>query len=231
MDPDKEPWAWELERRFPARPEHGEGPYGVLQSGQSVMVATITPEMFEGSRRDPEYIRLVRQLGLVSYIGVPLSAHGETFGVLSLLMSESSRHYTDLDLRLAEEVGRRAGVAIDNARRHHAAIDSLNMLDAMLDASPVGLAFVDRDLRYVRVNPTLAALHDLPIEAHLGRRVRDVLPAWAARLEPLYQRVLATAEPILDQTLSLPAPGGGTYELLVSCFRCATPRERFAGSG
>jgi two-component system, cell cycle sensor histidine kinase and response regulator CckA len=231
VDPDKEPWAWELEHRYPSRPEHGDGPYAVLQSGQAVLVAAITPEMFEGSRRDPEYVRLVRQLGLVSYIGVPLSAHGEVFGVLSLLMSESGRHYTDLDLRLAEEVGRRAGVAIDNARRHHAAIDSLNMLDAMLDASPIGLAFVDRALRYVRVNPALAALHGLSIEAHLGRRVREVLPAWAASLEPLYERVLATEEPILDRTLSLPGPDGGTYELLVNCFpvRDASRQVRWIG--
>ena len=231
IDAAREPWAWELERRFPARPEHGDGPYAVLRSGQSMLVPTITPEMLAASPRNPEYIRLVSQIGLVSYIGVPLVAHGQIFGVLSLIMSGSGRHYDETDLRLAEELGKRAGVAVDNARRHYAAVDSLNMLDAMLAASPVGQAFVDRELRYVRVNPALAALHGLPAEAHLGRPVREVLPEWAPVLEPLYHHVLDTAEPVLERTISVPAPDGTRYELLVSCFpvRDARGQVRWVG--
>jgi PAS domain S-box-containing protein len=218
VDPSKESRAWELERRFPSSPEDDAGPYAVLRSGRPMLIPVITPEMFDQSLRDPEYLRLVQALGPVSYLAVPLLAHGQVFGVLSLVMAESGRHYSELDLRLSEELGQRAGVAVDNARRHHSAVASLNMLDAMLDASPVGQAFLDRELRYVRVNPALAALHGLPIPAHLGRLAREVLPAWAPVLDPLYQQVLTTGEPVLERTLSVPAPAGGEYELLVSCF-------------
>ncbi len=132
--------------------------------------------------------------------------------------TDSERQYAEADLRVAEELGQRADVAVDNARRHHAPVESLSMLDAMLASSPVGHAFVDRDLRYVRVNQALATLHGVSIEAHLGRPVREVLPTWAPVLEPLYSEVLTTAQPVLDRELLVPSPSGNRYELLVNCF-------------
>lgn len=56
--------------------------------------------------------------------------------------------------------------------------------------SPVGKAFLDRDLRYVAVNRTLAAFNGVSAEDHIGRTVRDVLPDAFPTLEPLLQRVL-----------------------------------------
>ncbi|MEO8226729.1 MAG: PAS domain S-box protein, partial [Gemmatimonadota bacterium] len=217
-DATREPWAWELERRFPATRAAGGGAYQVLDSGESSFVPVITPEMIAASAHDPEYIRIIGELGLVSYIGVPLAAHGQVFGVLSFVTSDSSRHYTTADLRLAEALGQRAGAAVDIARRHRETVESANMLAAMLTASPVGQAFVDRDLRYVAVNPALAALHGVPVDEHFGRAIRDVLPVWADPLEPMHRAVFETGQPVLDRELTLPAPGGGEYHLLVNCF-------------
>ena len=230
VDQAQEAHAWELARRFPPDPEH-DGGYAVLRSGEPMLVREITPEMFDDPRRDPELTRLLRALDLRSYMGIPLSSHGKVFGVLSLLTSQSGRLYDEADLNVAEQLGRRAGVAVDNAGRHHAAIESLNMLDAMLTASPVGHAFVDESLCYVRVSPTLAALHGIPLDDHLGRRVEEVLPAWAPALAPLYREVLATERPLLDRMLTVPRPDGGTYELLVNCFpvRDAAERVRWIG--
>ena len=56
-------------------------------------------------------------------------------------------------------------------------LETLALLDSMLSNAPIGFAFLDRELRYVRVNEFLANLHDLPIVAHLGRRPTDVYPA------------------------------------------------------
>ena len=220
VDPEREAWAWELERRFPADPASGEGVYNILRTGESLFIPDVTPDMYEVSTRDPEYVRLVRELGLTSYIGVPLTAHGQVFGVLSLVTSErdSGRHYSAADHRLAQALGERAGTAVDNARRHHDAIESVNRLDAVLAASPIGQAFVDRELRYVHVNATLAALHGVPIENHLNRPIHDVLPGWARELEPLFRQVFETGQPVLDREIALPAPDGGQFQLLVSCF-------------
>jgi PAS domain S-box-containing protein len=232
VDPTMESRVWELQRRFPPRVEDPQGIYDVFRTGRSMLVPSITPEMYAAGAPDPEFVGLVRQLGPVSYVGVPVAAHGAVFGVLSLVMSASGRHYGEAELKVAKELGRRAGVAVDNARRHHSAVESLNMLDAMLAASPVGHAFVDRELRFVRVNPALAALHRRPIHQHLGRTIGEVLPPWAPYVEPLCREVLETGHPVLERTISVPAPGGeDSYELLVTCFpvRDATGEIQWIG--
>jgi PAS domain S-box-containing protein len=65
-------------------------------------------------------------------------------------------------------------------------------------AAPVGLAFVDTQLRYVSVNDSMAEIDGVLAEAHLGRTIREVLPRLADVIEPIYRRVLATGEPVID---------------------------------
>lgn len=72
-------------------------------------------------------------------------------------------------------------------------------LEGLLAAAPIGIAFLDHDLRYVRLNEALAAMNGTRPEEHLGRTIREVLPAAAADyLEPLLRRVLETGEPIVN---------------------------------
>jgi len=72
------------------------------------------------------------------------------------------------------------------------------MLDGLLAAAPVGLALVNRDLRYVRVNPALATINGVSVEACLGRRVCEVVPALADVVEPLLRRVLQSGETLVN---------------------------------
>ncbi|MBV9850940.1 MAG: SpoIIE family protein phosphatase [Armatimonadetes bacterium] len=101
------------------------------------------------------------------------------------------------------------------------------LVEALLSAAPVGFALLDRDLRYVRVNPALARLNGLPAEAHQGRRPADVIgaDAWRAR-EPLCRRALA-GEAVLDQDLSgeSPAYPGEIRHFLVSYYPVPTMGE------
>ncbi|WP_228556737.1 ATP-binding protein [Myxococcus sp. AB025B] len=74
---------------------------------------------------------------------------------------------------------------------------SLALLDALLAAAPLGMAFLDLDLRYLRINQTLADINGAPPEAHLGRTFRQMQPPELADLmEPLLLRVLRTGEPL-----------------------------------
>ncbi len=98
--------------------------------------------------------------------------------------------------------------------------ETLSLLDAMLSSAPIGFAFYDRKCRYVRVNEHLARMHGLPIEAHLGNRLRDLLPPGASPnladlTENLVSKVVETGQPIPDQELSGTAPdekGARTYQ-------------------
>jgi PAS domain S-box-containing protein len=78
----------------------------------------------------------------------------------------------------------------------------LEEIETIYDSARVGLCVFDREMRWVRINEHLAEINGLPAEAHLGRTPGELLPEMAAKLEPLFQRVLATGETIRDVELS-----------------------------
>ncbi|MBO0799026.1 MAG: PAS domain-containing protein, partial [Blastocatellia bacterium] len=70
-------------------------------------------------------------------------------------------------------------------------------LSTIYSTAPVGLAFVDTNLRYVSINDELAEFDGSPAEEHIGKSLREVLPGLIDIIEPLYQRVIATGEPMV----------------------------------
>ncbi len=69
---------------------------------------------------------------------------------------------------------------------------------------PVGLCFLDCDLRYLLINDWLAALNGIPADDHLGRRVSEILPDVAAGVESQLRSVIETGEPIIGGTVDAP---------------------------
>ena len=49
-------------------------------------------------------------------------------------------------------------------------------LEQLYDHAPVGLCFMDCELRFVRINKQMAAINGAPVEAHIGRTLRDIIP-------------------------------------------------------
>jgi PAS domain S-box-containing protein len=83
------------------------------------------------------------------------------------------------------------------------------LFDVVGEGAPVGLALVDTDLRFVRINSALCAINGRPRELHIGRRLDDVLPEMASVLVPIYQHVLESGEPVLERELTAEQPGTG----------------------
>ncbi|HET9452415.1 MAG TPA: ATP-binding protein [Aggregicoccus sp.] len=81
--------------------------------------------------------------------------------------------------------------------------ETLALLDSILDTAPVGLSFVDRDLRFVRINRLLAAINGVPVEHTVGRTLREVIGDDMADLvEPVYRHVFESGEPVLERELA-----------------------------
>ncbi len=117
VNPEKAAWGWELQRRYPTLPDAPHGVAAVLRTGKSEWAAVITEEMLAGAARDEEHGRILREIGFTSAMIVPLIAGGTVFGAISFVATkESERIYTPEDLYFAEEIGRRAALAIENAR-------------------------------------------------------------------------------------------------------------------
>ena len=97
----------------PASPESA---HQVIRTKTPALVPLVTDEMIVAATRgDEERLRLVRSLGLVSYMCVPLVAHGRTLGALTFATAESQRRYTEQDLAFAQDLAHRAALAVDNA--------------------------------------------------------------------------------------------------------------------
>jgi PAS domain S-box-containing protein len=85
------------------------------------------------------------------------------------------------------------------------AAETLTLLETLQSTAPVGIGFVDRDYRILRMNETLASVNGLPLEEQLGRAVREVVPELWPQLEPMYRHVLDTGEAVVNQEVEGPS--------------------------
>ena len=94
------------------------------------------------------------------------------------------------------------------------------VLDALFADAPIGLAFWDRELRYQRINPQLAAMNGPSVEEHIGRTPSEILPELGPRLEKICRRVLDTGTAVRDLDLEgqTPSAPGVTRHWLASYF-------------
>jgi PAS domain S-box-containing protein len=120
-DPKKVELAYELQERYPTDPDAPYGIPNVLRTGEPEMMEEIPEELIEQAARDEGHREMLRELGLKSYMVVPLAARGRTLGAISFVSAESGRRYGQADLDLAQELARRAGLAVDNARLYEEA--------------------------------------------------------------------------------------------------------------
>lgn len=79
-----------------------------------------------------------------------------------------------------------------------AASQSHALLDTLIRVAPVGVAFFDLELRFVRINERMAELNGLPVAEHIGRRLSDLVPILGATVEPLMRQVISTGEAVLN---------------------------------
>jgi PAS domain S-box-containing protein len=101
----------------------------------------------------------------------------------------------------------RARLLREAQEAHAQAERNLGLLDTLLRTAPVGLCFLDRELRYVRANQVLADINGVPLEQTEGRTLYEVVPQVAANLEPIYRRIFETGQPLLHLEVTAPAPG------------------------
>jgi PAS domain S-box-containing protein len=115
-DPAKERFAWELDSRYPTRPDAPTGVAAVIRTGSTEVATDVTDEMITASAVDAEHAEIILGLGIRGGIVAPLRARGRTLGAITFVAAESERMITRDDVDLVEELARRAGLSVDNAR-------------------------------------------------------------------------------------------------------------------
>jgi PAS domain S-box-containing protein len=135
--------------------------------------------------------------------------HGEIIGITCASIDITDRKQVELALRQSETT-----------------------LSAFIASSPIGIAFFDRDLRYVHANDALAAINGVPLSEHLGRTFWEVLPEWAPVVAPVLERVMQTQEPLLNQeVVGATHPADVVRHALVNYFPVCLPDGQLLGLG
>ena len=135
-DPTRESQGREWLRTHPADAGALHGIYEVIRTGEPEYLNDVSQELL--ARNDQ--IRELHALGLRSAIIVPLKARDRTLGAITLVMMDSGRSYEQADVERANELGLRAGLAVDNARLYHEAQRAVRLREDVL-------AIVSHDLR------------------------------------------------------------------------------------
>jgi PAS domain S-box-containing protein len=116
VDPERVALARKLRAAYPVALYEPGGMGEVIRGGPSVLASDIPDEALVAYARDEEHLRLLRAVGFGSFMIVPVRAGGERLGALTLVRTDPVRKFSPADLELAEELGRRAGTALLNAR-------------------------------------------------------------------------------------------------------------------
>jgi PAS domain S-box-containing protein len=100
--------------------------------------------------------------------------------------------------------------------------------NAFFDASPAGMAILDRDLRFVRINETLARINGRAVADHVGQPIERAAPDLPASVLPLMREVLVTGRGLHNVELPARAPAqpGRDSHWLVSFFPIYTHSAR-----
>ncbi len=102
-----------------------------------------------------------------------------------------------------------AGTSTDVTARKQAQeekMQTLRLLDTLLTHAPVGFAYFDLDLRFVRINERLAEINGFPAAAHLGRHIGEIVPKLAPFVREVTDRILATGEAVSDHEFTGETP-------------------------
>ncbi len=115
-DPAMEPLVTELGLRYTPERFPGHPAAGVLRGEPSTVAVDMPDDIINAIASDPQHLEIFQLLDYASHMCVPLEARGRVLGALTLVSAGSGRVFGQSDLALAEEFGRRAALAIDNAR-------------------------------------------------------------------------------------------------------------------
>ncbi|MEH2175779.1 PAS domain S-box protein [Nostoc sp.] len=152
---------------------------------------------------EPVFLRSPQaaKVGFKAGFGVPILAGNQVLAVL-VFFKRSSVLVDRRLLLLVSAVAAQLGGLIERKTLEQELALREARLNAFFSSAPVGMNIVDNQLRFVQINQLLAEINGLPQQAHIGKTIHEVLPDIAPLVEPIYQQVLITGQPIINQELS-----------------------------
>jgi PAS domain S-box-containing protein len=147
IDPAKEELVRQLHDQYAPAPGESHPIIQMMDTKASVLIKDIGDKEIASLVRDEAHREILRRLDFKSYMVVPLVARGRLFGAMTFATSAGKRPYTEDDLSLAEELARRAALALDNSRLYDEAQRIQDALRVALEAKDEFLGVMSHELR------------------------------------------------------------------------------------
>ena len=183
----------EIQRRWPADPANPGAVRQVIDTGTNLHITEVSDEMLKTAARDDEHLAMIRRLDLREVLVVPLVSRGRVLGALSVANGAAADLFTPDEIALVEELGRRAGSAIDASKLMSEATEALRQRDEFL-------AIASHDMR-----TPLAAVRGYAQLAlrHLNQEPADIAPLnrWLTDIDESANRLTGLVAELMDVSL------------------------------
>ncbi len=211
QDPERKRWAEEMREgsRTIRIDDEFDLTAQVIRTGEPVFLREVPQELLdEAVRRDPNAARALEEVTIRSAITTPLRSGDRSFGALTLVAE--TRQLEDAEFELAQELGARAAIAVENARLYR---EAERRAEAALALAYVGdgVVLLDDDGRVRFWNAAAAAITGVPEPAALGRRPAEVVPAWEELTRPAELADAATPERARPVTVPIETASGDRW--------------------
>jgi signal transduction histidine kinase len=208
MDPTKQALLRELRGGFPVVAQAQLLSAEAVRTRAPVLIAEVDEQRLAAAVPSPRHLELLRAIGVRSVLAVPLVARGRALGAITAAFASSGRRYQPADVALAQELARRAAIAVDNARLYHQAQEAIRLRDEFLTVASHELNTPVTSLR-LSLSPFLNG-EPLPPPATVSRLLA-IVDRQSERLASLVgemldvARVQAGSLPIRPQKVDLTA--------------------------
>lgn len=198
----------------------GEHPLGRQQkAGEPFVMSVLGDSQREAMMQDPEHRRILTTLDARSFMSTPIVSGGDLIGSMMFIAGSSRDEFGPNDLEIAQELGRRAALALQNARSYHEAMAATTARDEVL-------AIVAHDLRNplntIHMSSNMALDEEIaPLDAqvrkqfeiilrsseHMNRLIQDLLDATRLQSGQLAMEMMTMSPAaVLDEAMELLLP-------------------------